>query len=124
MTELAPRVARTPARAEPVGSLLRAPSIKRQMDELFEGKTTALDALVLRSRPQAMANLSRLGDEVIRELVQRQIAAGLDVITDGEVRRPSFWHALYDSVEGFDEAPERQVIRDASGDVAWEGYAE
>ena len=88
------------------------------MDELFEGKTTALEALVLRSRPQAMASLTRVGDEVVRELVGRQVAAGLDVITDGEVRRPSFWHALYDSVEGFDEAP--RVGDDANGDIAWD----
>ena len=39
-------------------------------------------------------------DEAIREAIRRQIACGLDVITDGEFRRWMFMNSFYDAVSG------------------------
>jgi 5-methyltetrahydropteroyltriglutamate--homocysteine methyltransferase len=39
-------------------------------------------------------------DEAIRDVVRRQIDAGLDVVTDGELRRWMFMNSFYDAVEG------------------------
>lgn len=118
----ASRTARQVPRAEAVGSLLRNPRISEQLDRLFEGQTTALRSLVLRERPEEIAKLHRLADEVIADLVQHQIDAGLDVVSDGEVRRTSFLSSFYDAVEGFRAPAERMVVHDDDGNVIYETF--
>jgi hypothetical protein len=68
-------------------NLLRRPQITEQINRIYEGRTTALRAQVVRERPDQIAELNRLADEAVADVVARQIAAGLDVITEGEVRR-------------------------------------
>jgi len=116
----ASRAPRTPARAEPVGSLLRNPRITERMNRMYEGETTAFRAPVLRDRPQLIAELNRAADEAIGELVRRQIDAGLDVVTDGEVRRATFLGSLYDALEGVGPAAERLIGEDDQGNVQYE----
>jgi methionine synthase II (cobalamin-independent) len=120
----ASRSPRTPARAEPVGSLLRNPRITEQYDRIYADETTALRAPVLRRRPGDVAELNRRADAAIVELVQRQIDAGLDVITDGEMRRATFLGSLYDAVEGMKAAPARTVTHDESGATQHEWLAD
>jgi len=121
---IASRTPRNPARAEPVGSLLRNPHITEQYDRIYEDETTALRGPVIRRRPGEMAELNPRADEAIGQLVRRQIDAGLDVVTDGEIRRATFLGSLYDAVEGMKAAPERTVTRDESGALQHEWLAD
>jgi 5-methyltetrahydropteroyltriglutamate--homocysteine methyltransferase len=54
---------------------------------------------------EALAELDLLADEAIRDAVSRQIDAGLDVVTDGEMRRAHFVNSLFDAVEGIADNP-------------------
>ncbi|MBC7804439.1 MAG: 5-methyltetrahydropteroyltriglutamate--homocysteine S-methyltransferase [Candidatus Parcubacteria bacterium] len=67
-----------PFRADQVGSLLRP---KKLADARREFKQGRLDA----------ENLKQVEDECIRQAVARQEAAGLQAVTDGEMRR-EYWH--------------------------------
>ena len=67
-----------PFRADVVGSFLRPDVLKQARADFAAG---VIDAGALRA----------IEDEAIRDLVAKQKAAGLHVITDGEFRR-SYWH--------------------------------
>lgn len=67
-----------PFRADIVGSFLRPQAVK---DARVAYAAGTLDA----------AGLKAVEDEAIRDLVDKQKSAGLQVITDGEFRR-SYWH--------------------------------
>jgi 5-methyltetrahydropteroyltriglutamate--homocysteine methyltransferase len=96
MTEVRP--SRHPARAEVVGSLLRPARLRSAVEGFYApGHAAVLDEERARDR----SSLTELEDEAIREAVQRQIACGLDVVTDGEFRRWMFLNSFYDAVEGF-----------------------
>jgi 5-methyltetrahydropteroyltriglutamate--homocysteine methyltransferase len=110
------RSARTIARAEPVGSLLRNAQITAQIEKVFEGSTTYVRPLVLDRRVEQIAELNRLADTAARDLVQRQIDAGLDVVTDGEQRRSTFIGSFYDSVDGLAEPESRLTAVNDSGE--------
>jgi 5-methyltetrahydropteroyltriglutamate--homocysteine methyltransferase len=88
---------RMPARAETVGSLLRPPRLRAAIDAFYEaGHSAALEE----ERAKDRAALRALEDEAICDIVRRQIDAGLDVVTDGELRRWMFMNSFYDAVEG------------------------
>ncbi|CCF26985.1 Protein of unknown function [Leuconostoc citreum LBAE C11] len=61
-----------------VGSFLRPEQLKQARADYETHKITA-------------AELEKVTDEKIKQLVEKQVAAGLDIITDGEFRR-SYWH--------------------------------
>jgi 5-methyltetrahydropteroyltriglutamate--homocysteine methyltransferase len=89
---------RRPARAEVVGSLLRPTELKAAVEAFYaEGHLAVLAEERLKDR----SALHELEDDVIRDVVQRQIDLGLDVVTDGEFRRWMFLNSFYDAVEGF-----------------------
>jgi len=67
-----------PFRADIVGSFLRPEEIKEARVKHEKGELTAEE-------------LKQVEDKCIAELVEKQKAAGLQVITDGEFRR-SYWH--------------------------------
>jgi 5-methyltetrahydropteroyltriglutamate--homocysteine methyltransferase len=75
--------ARSPARAEVVGSLLRSPELLAAVDQ--------------RSDP---VHLGAVVDEAVERVVRRQVDIGLDVVSDGEFRRWMFLNSFYDAVEG------------------------
>jgi len=70
--------ARPPFRADHVGSLLRPKEVHQARDEFAKGLITAAD-------------LKRVEDEAIREVIRMQGEVGLKSATDGELRRTS-WH--------------------------------
>jgi 5-methyltetrahydropteroyltriglutamate--homocysteine methyltransferase len=80
----------TRAKSEVVGSLLRPPYLTeaRRRHELGE-----IDA----------AEFKRLEDRAVDEAIETQTRAGIDVITDGEMRRYAFYGHLIDSLDGFDK---------------------
>ena len=88
---------RQPARAETVGSLLRPASLKAEMERFY---TPGHSAVLDEERVKDRSELRMLEDAAIREAVQRQIDAGLDVVTDGEFRRWMFMNSFYDAVAG------------------------
>jgi methionine synthase II (cobalamin-independent) len=91
-------VARHPARAEVVGSLLRPEPLRRAVDDFYaEGHS----AIQTEEREKDRTALRELEDDSIRAAVAKQIDLGLDVVTDGEFRRWMFLNSFYDAVEGF-----------------------
>jgi 5-methyltetrahydropteroyltriglutamate--homocysteine methyltransferase len=76
-------------RTDVVGSLLRPPVLIEARKRFDEG---ALDA----------AGLRAIEDEAVRTAVKLQESVGLDVISDGEMRRLNFQDSFGAAVEGFD----------------------
>ena len=89
---------RRPARAEVVGSLLRPPALREAVDGFYE---PGHSAILAEERSKDRIALRELEDSAIRDAVRRQIDLGLDVVTDGELRRWMFLNSFYDAVEGF-----------------------
>src|ERR1700683_1772917 len=79
----------TKIRTDVVGSLLRPAGLKEARVRFDDGAISA-DAL------------SAIEDEAVREAVRLQEGAGLDVVTDGEMRRLNFQDSFGASVEGYD----------------------
>jgi len=80
----------TPARTDVVGSLLRPPELLETQARHAAGELTDAD-------------LARAEDRAVDEALRLQEEAGLEVVTDGEMRRLSFQSQLPASVEGFGE---------------------
>jgi 5-methyltetrahydropteroyltriglutamate--homocysteine methyltransferase len=76
-------------RTDVVGSLLRPPALREARLRFDDG---LIDA----------AALHAIEDEAVREAVRLQQGAGLDVVTDGEMRRLNFQDSFGASVEGYD----------------------
>jgi len=77
-------------RSDVVGSLLRPKYWKEARDKFEAKKLTD-------------AEFKRIEDRSVNEAIALQLRAGIDVITDGEMRRYAFWGHLTDSVDGFDK---------------------
>jgi 5-methyltetrahydropteroyltriglutamate--homocysteine methyltransferase len=75
-----------------VGSLLRPPALLKARDDYAAG--------ILKP-----AAFKAIEDAAVDAAVKLQEDAGLDVVTDGEMRRLSFQSALTDSVDGFGDVP-------------------
>jgi 5-methyltetrahydropteroyltriglutamate--homocysteine methyltransferase len=80
----------TPARTDVVGSLLRPPELLEAQSRHAAGEL-------------ADADLARAEDRAVDEALRLQEEAGLEVVTDGEMRRLSFQSQLPAAVEGFGE---------------------
>src|SRR5437763_13817846 len=103
---------RHPARADTVGSLLRPPKLRALFEELFADKDTQITNFVEPDQRAKLERLNALADEVIGDLVARQIAAGLDVVSDGEMRRALFENSLYEAIEGIAAKPRQTEFTD------------
>src|SRR5574341_1881893 len=77
-------------RSDVVGSLLRPTYLKEAR------KKRASDEL-------SHAEFKQIEDNAVNEAVALQMNVGLDVISDGEMRRYAFFGHLIDSVEGYDK---------------------
>jgi len=77
-------------RSDVIGSLLRPPELKAARERFDRGELSP-------------AALKQVEDRAVDEAVQLQEAAGLDVVTDGELRRYAFFGHLIDALEGFDK---------------------
>ncbi len=83
-----------------VGSLPRSPAftdliLQRERGEHFDA-----------------AEFERAAGQAIAHVVREQIAAGIDVINDGEQPRPGFSTYVYQRMQGFGGVSERPVLRD------------
>ena len=77
-------------RSDVVGSLLRPAYLQQANDARERGAMTP-------------AEFKRIEDRAVDEAIALQEAAGLDVVTDGEMRRYAFYGHLVDALEGFDK---------------------
>jgi 5-methyltetrahydropteroyltriglutamate--homocysteine methyltransferase len=91
-------------RAEVVGSLLRPTYLVEARERAAEGQLTAKE-------------FKAIEDRAVNEAIALQENAGIDVITDGELRRYAFYGHLVDSVKGFDKLGGWAIpFRDETGD--------
>ena len=79
-------------RTDVVGSLLRPDSVKKARADWDAGKID-------------LAERTRIEDEAVRDAIKLQEAVGLDVVSDGEMRRLNFQDSFGESIEGYDAAP-------------------
>jgi len=77
-------------RSDVVGSLLRPPYLVDAREALEAGHL-------------GPAEFKKIEDRAVDEVLALQETAGLDVVTDGELRRYAFFGHLIDAVEGFDK---------------------
>ena len=77
-------------RSDTVGSLLRPAYLVEAREARAAGRL-------------APAEFKRVEDRAVDEAVRLQETAGLDVVTDGELRRYAFFGHLVDALEGFDK---------------------
>ena len=77
-------------RSDVVGSLLRPGYLQSAREAVERGEMTPVD-------------FKRIEDRSVDEAVALQEAAGLEVLTDGEMRRYAFFGHLVESLEGFDK---------------------
>jgi 5-methyltetrahydropteroyltriglutamate--homocysteine methyltransferase len=76
------------ARTDVVGSLLRPAALRKARDDLAAGRL-------------GHAQFKVIEDRAVDEAIALQEAAGLDIVTDGEMRRLSFQSQMTEAVEGF-----------------------
>src|SRR5579872_423780 len=77
-------------RSDVVGSLLRPGYLKDARVQFAAGKMTN-------------AEFKRLEDRAVDEAIDLQLRTGVEVLTDGEMRRYAFYGHMIDAVEGFDK---------------------
>jgi 5-methyltetrahydropteroyltriglutamate--homocysteine methyltransferase len=80
----------TVIRSDVIGSLLRPEPLKDARRRFEAGEIDA-------------ARLKHIEDRAVDEAIALQQDAGLDVVTDGELRRYAFFGHLVDAVDGFDK---------------------
>ena len=91
-------------RAEVVGSLLRPPDLVGARKRRDSGELT-------------QAEFKAVEDAAVRSAIELQADAGIDVVTDGELRRYAFYGNLIDAFEGFDREGGWAIpFRDESGE--------
>jgi 5-methyltetrahydropteroyltriglutamate--homocysteine methyltransferase len=77
-------------RSDVVGSLLRPTYLQSANDRRERGEISPVE-------------FKNIEDRAVDEALALQEAAGLDVVTDGEMRRYAFFGHLVDALEGFDK---------------------
>ena len=77
-------------RSDVIGSLLRPPYLLAARSQRARGELTAPE-------------FKRIEDRAVDDAVTMQQDAGLDVVTDGEMRRYAFYGHLVEALDGFDK---------------------
>lgn len=80
----------TAFRSDVVGSLLRPAYLKEARNKRSSGELSHTE-------------FKKIEDRAVDEAIALQIESGLDVISDGEMRRYAFFGHLIDAVEGYDK---------------------
>jgi 5-methyltetrahydropteroyltriglutamate--homocysteine methyltransferase len=91
-----------PFRADHVGSLLRPKALREAFRRHGSGEISA-------------AAFGDIVDRAIRDAVRLQEEAGLEVVTDGEFRRSSYWGRFVERCQGFAIKPAVFKFRDDHG---------
>src|SRR5262245_43101620 len=96
---------RPPFRADHVGSLLRPSALR---DAFRRHAARQIDD----------AEFGRIQDRCIRDVVALQQDCGLEVVTDGEFRRGSYWGRFVERTDGFEIRKAIFTFRDDQGHEA------
>src|SRR5262249_57860094 len=88
----------TAYRADHVGSFLRPAAVKEARAAFGEGRLT-------------LEQLRHIENRAILAVLERQRSIGVDVFTDGELRRTGFQNDLVEAVEGFVATVQPAVVR-------------
>jgi len=91
-----------PSRADHIGSLLRPKSLREAFRGFADKKISA-------------AALRDAQDEAIREVVRLQEDCGLEVVTDGEFRRISYWEKFVRLTKGLEVKDAVFTFHDSEG---------
>jgi 5-methyltetrahydropteroyltriglutamate--homocysteine methyltransferase len=93
-------------RAEHVGSLVRPPALLEAHQTTLGDREVSNPYDVTSGVPMGEAHVGNVQDELIRGAVARQLEIGLDVVTDGEYRRPFFTASADAALRGFQPSQE------------------
>jgi 5-methyltetrahydropteroyltriglutamate--homocysteine methyltransferase len=91
-----------PFRADHVGSLLRPPVLRQAFKDYFAKRIDD-------------THFAQIQDQCIRDVVKLQEGVGLEVVTDGEFRRGSYWGRFVERIDGFVIKPAVFKFRDDHG---------
>lgn len=94
---------RPPFRADHIGSLLRPAALRQAFQQHRNG---SLDDAAFR----------KIQDASIRDVLKLQESAGLEVVTDGEFRRHTYWARFAERTAGFTIKKAVQTFHDSSGE--------
>jgi 5-methyltetrahydropteroyltriglutamate--homocysteine methyltransferase len=92
-----------PYRADVVGSMLRPASLKRARQQVEAGEIT----------PQ---QFKRVEDRAVDQVIAVQEGAGVDVVTDGEMRRLFYFDSVFGDFEGISAIDDPEVVTTFHGD--------
>jgi methionine synthase II (cobalamin-independent) len=97
-----PSQGRPPFRADHIGSLLRPAVLRHAFRKHVGGEISNAEFIGLQ-------------DQCIRDVVALQEQVGLQVVTDGEFRRGSYWGRFVERTKGFEIRPASFKFRDDGG---------
>jgi len=93
---------RPPFRADHIGSLLRPPALRQAFRHRAAGEI-------------GDGEFARIQDQSIRDVVHMQQEIGLEVVTDGEFRRGSYWGRFVERTRGLEVRAALLKFRDDHG---------
>jgi 5-methyltetrahydropteroyltriglutamate--homocysteine methyltransferase len=103
-------------RAEHIGSLVRPAQLREALNRLAEQSGADLTkSNVHMARSAKVDEVDDLLASLIGDAVQSQIAAGLDVLSDGEYRRMFFTGSFDAAIRGFQTSTETRFMTAADG---------
>ena len=70
------------------------------------------DTVFAQEKGETVANASEIIREAVDEIVARQVANGVDIVSDGEMSKISYATYIKDRITGFDGDSERQPPSD------------
>ena len=91
-----------PFRADHIGSLLRPAKLREAFRQHAAGKI-------------GDAEFDKIQNQAIRDVVRLQESVGLQVVTDGEFRRASYWGRFVSLIDGFVIKPAQFTFHDDHG---------
>lgn len=108
---------RSPARAELIGSMIRPPDVIEAFKAVYPTRGSLGDFPQGQGSDADRQRLGEVAEAAIRELVERQIDAGIDVVVNGEFGRWTWWMGLYGALRGFAMDREPIVARNERGET-------
>ena len=105
---------KTTPRAEQVGSLKRSAKLIAANEAVYAPGHVAIEQ---HERDQGLGELYAIAEEETRRAVQKQLELGLDVVTDGELRRYMFLNSLFDGITGFSSEVSKARFKAQDGSV-------
>jgi methionine synthase II (cobalamin-independent) len=102
-------------RAEPVGSLLRPAPLKKMFEQIFSSHSSHAVQVLREEERAPLDKLETLAEQAIEDVVNRQLSIGLDVITDGEMRRAHYVNSLFDALGGLAENEQPEYFSGGEG---------